>query len=305
MYKSALRPIWVVGSINTDMVVKANSLPHPGQTVLGGEFFMNSGGKGANQAVAAARLGGQVSLLGCLGRDVFGDKAIARLESEKVNCSFVSRSENLASGVAIISVDSTGENQISVAPGANQSVSKRQVDLAFNSILSGSLILLQLEIPLATVGHAIDLARAKKCSVILDPAPAQSLSEQILQGLYLLTPNESEAQTLTGIKVNSVDSAESAAKYLLRMGVLNVALTMGSEGVLLASSEGCEVIPATAVQAIDTTAAGDCFNGSLASALARRETLREAVTFACRAASFAVTRMGAQDAMPKQHELKP
>ncbi len=118
MYKSALRPIWVVGSINTDMVVKANSLPHPGQTVLGGEFFMNSGGKGANQAVAAARLGGQVSLLGCLGRDVFGDKAIARLESEKVNCSFVSRSENLASGVAIISVDSTGENQISVAPGA-------------------------------------------------------------------------------------------------------------------------------------------------------------------------------------------
>ncbi|MFT6293897.1 MAG: ribokinase [Glaciecola sp.] len=305
MYKSALRPIWVVGSINTDMVVKANSLPHPGQTVLGGEFFMNSGGKGANQAVAAARLGGQVSLLGCLGRDVFGDKAIARLESEKVNCSFVSRSENLASGVAIISVDSTGENQISVAPGANQSVSKRQVDLAFNSILSGSLILLQLEIPLATVGHAIDLARANKCSVILDPAPAQRLSEQILQGLYLLTPNESEAQTLTGIKVNSVDSAESAAKYLLRMGVLNVALTMGSEGVLLASSEGCEVIPATAVQAIDTTAAGDCFNGSLASALARRETLRDAVIFACRAASFAVTRMGAQDAMPKQHELKP
>ena len=265
---------------------------------------MNSGGKGANQAVAAARLGGRVSLLGCLGRDVFGDEAVARLESEKVDCRFISRSENFPSGVAIISVDSTGENQITLAPGANQSVSEQQVDLAFNSILSGSLILLQLEIPLATVGHTVALARTNKCGVILDPAPAQTLSEQILRGLYLLTPNESEAQTLTGIKVDSVGTAETAAKFLLRMGVLNVALTMGSKGVLLASGEGCEMIPAAAVQAIDTTAAGDCFNGSLASALASKETLREAVIFACRAASFAVTRMGAQDSMPKHHQLE-
>lgn len=299
-----MRPIWVIGSINTDMVVKASALPSPGQTLLGGEFFMNLGGKGANQAVAAARLGAHVSLLGSLGQDIFGDDAIARLISETVDCSHVSRSKTLPSGVALISVDSAGENQITVAPGANQLVSEQQVDLAFSSIVSGSIILLQLEIPLAIAAHSIELARAHNCCVILDPAPAQKLSKQMLQDLYLLTPNESEAETLTGIQVSSTESAEYAAKSLLNMGVLNVALTMGSKGVLLANSKGCELIPARLVQAIDTTAAGDCFNGALAAALTNKKTLREAIHFACAAASISVTRMGAQDSMPRQHELE-
>jgi ribokinase len=264
---------------------------------------MNSGGKGANQAVAAARLGAQVSLLGCLGQDIFGSEAITRLEQEKVDCSLVSRSKTQPSGVALISVDCTGENQITVAPGANHCVSEQQVELAFDAMVSDSLILLQLEIPLLSVAHAVDLARAHNCRAILDPAPAQSLSEQILQNLYLITPNESEAETLTGIKVDSPESAEEAANFLLKAGVLNVALTMGCKGVLLASSEGCEVIPATTVKAIDTTAAGDCFNGSLAFALASEETLREAVIFAARVASVSVTRIGAQDSMPFQNEL--
>jgi len=298
-----LHPIWVIGSINTDMVVKAKALPRPGQTLIGGEFLMNSGGKGANQAVAAARLGAQVSLLGCLGQDIFGSEAITRLEQEKVDCSLVSRSKTQPSGVALISVDCTGENQITVAPGANHCVSEQQVELAFDAMVSDSLILLQLEIPLLSVAHAVDLARAHNCRAILDPAPAQSLSEQILQNLYLITPNESEAETLTGIKVDSPESAEEAANFLLKAGVLNVALTMGCKGVLLASSEGCEVIPATTVKAIDTTAAGDCFNGSLAFALASEETLREAVIFAARVASVSVTRIGAQDSMPFQNEL--
>ena len=298
-----MHPIWVIGSINTDMVVKAKALPRPGQTLIGGEFLMNSGGKGANQAVAAARLGAQVSLLGCLGQDVFGDEAIARLEKEKVDCSLVSRSKTQPSGVALISVDCTGENQITVAPGANRCVSEQQVELAFDAMVSDSLILLQLEIPLLSVAHAVDLARAHNCRAILDPAPAQSLPEQILQNLYLITPNESEAETLTGIKVDSPKSAENAANLLLKAGVLNVALTMGCKGVLLANSEGCEVIPATTVKAIDTTAAGDCFNGSLAVALASKETLREAVIFAARVASVSVTRIGAQDSMPRQNEL--
>ncbi|MFT6094837.1 MAG: ribokinase [Pseudohongiellaceae bacterium] len=305
MSKSALHSIWVIGSINTDMVVKANSLPRPGQTIIGGEFFMNSGGKGANQAVAAARLGAEVSLLGCLGQDIFGDEAITQLKSEKINCSFVSRSENLPSGVALINVDSTGENQITVAPGANYSVGEQQVDLAFNSIEIGSLILLQLEIPLATVSHTIDLAQKHNCRVILDPAPAQSLSKQMLQDLYLITPNESEAEILTGIKIDSPESAESAAKHLLKMGVINVAITIGSKGVFLANSEGYEIIPAPAVTAIDTTAAGDCFNGSLAAALANGRSLRDSIVFACRAASIAVTRIGAQNSMPFQQDLAP
>lgn len=287
------------------MVVKANSLPHPGQTIIGGKFFMNSGGKGANQAVAAARLGAKVSLLGCLGRDIFGDDAITQLENEKINCSFVNRSESLPSGVALINVDSSGENQITVAPGANYSVGEQQVDLAFNSIESGSLILLQLEIPLATVSHTINLARTHDCRVILDPAPAQNLSKQMLQDLYLITPNESEAETLTGIKIDSPESVESAAKHLLKMGVLNVAITIGSKGVFLANSEGCEIIPAPAVTAIDTTAAGDCFNGSLAVALANGRSLRDSIVFACRAASIAVTRIGAQNSMPFQQDLAP
>ncbi|MFT4887922.1 MAG: ribokinase [Pseudohongiellaceae bacterium] len=298
-----MHPIWVIGSINTDMVVKAKTLPRPGQTLVGGKFLMNSGGKGANQAVAAARLGAQVSLLGCIGQDNFGDDAITRLEQEKVDCSLVSRSKTQPSGVALISVDCAGENQITVAPGANQCVSEQQVELAFDAMVSDSLILLQLEIPLPAVARAVDLARAHNCRAIIDPAPAQSLSEQILQNLYLITPNESEAETLTGIKVDSPESAENAADFLLKAGVLNVALTMGCKGVLLANSEGCEVIPATTVKAIDTTAAGDCFNGSLAVALASKETLREAVIFAARAASISVTRIGAQDSMPLQHEL--
>lgn len=298
-----MHPILVIGSINTDMVVKAKALPGPGQTLIGGEFLMNSGGKGANQAVAAARLGAQVSLLGCLGQDVFGDDAITRLEKEKVDCSLVRRSKTQPSGVALISVDCTGENQITVAPGANRCVSVQQVELAFDAMVSDSLILLQLEIPLSVAAHAVDLACEHNCRAILDPAPAQSLSEQILQNLYLITPNESEAETLTGIKVNSPETAKEAATFLLKAGVLNVALTMGCKGVLLANREGCEVIPATTVKATDTTAAGDCFNGSLAVALASKETLRDAVIFAARMAAISVTRIGAQDSMPLQNEL--
>lgn len=265
---------------------------------------MNSGGKGANQAVAAARLGAQVSLLGGLGQDLFGDDALAKLENENIACEYVSRSDSEPSGVALISVDSAGENQITVAPGANHCVTEQQVDFAFNSIASGSFILLQLEIPLPAVFRAIQLARAHSCNVILDPAPAQKLSKKMLQGVYLLTPNATEAETLTGIKIDSAESATSAAKLLLERGVQNIALTMGGQGVLLANSEGYKIIPAPTVTPVDTTAAGDCFNGALAAALAKQESLTDAIIFACRAASISVTRMGAQDSMPKLHELE-
>lgn len=296
-------PIYVIGSINTDMIVKADKLPSPGQTVMGGDFLMTAGGKGGNQAVAAARHGALVSMVANLGEDIFGDQAVSRLQSEGIDCTHVGRDANHPSGVALISVDASGENHIVVAPGANSTVTEQQVEAALASIPAGSIVLLQLEIPLATVSHAIALANEKSCRVMLDPAPAQALPEEMLQGLYLLTPNETEAEILTGMAVDDPDSATQAAERLLEAGAQNVAVTLGARGVLLANDQGSELIAAPSVKALDTTAAGDCFNGSVAVALAGGNDLRDAMAFACKAASISVTRMGAQDSMPHSHEI--
>tara|TARA_B100000378_G_scaffold228417_1_gene192841 strand:- start:1376 stop:2293 length:918 start_codon:yes stop_codon:yes gene_type:complete len=296
-------PIYVIGSINTDMIVKADKLPRPGQTVMGGDFLMTAGGKGGNQAVAAARHGAAVSMMANLGQDIFGDQAISRLQAEGIDCTYVGRDASQPSGVALISVDESGENHIVVAPGANNTLTEQQVEAAFVSIPVASIVLLQLEIPLATVSHGIALANKKRCRVILDPAPAQTLPEEMLQGLYLLTPNETEAEMLTGMSVNDPNSAERAASQLVQAGVQNVAITLGAEGVVLANHQGSELITAPQVRALDTTAAGDCFNGSVAVGLAGGTGLREAMTFACKAASISVTRMGAQDSMPYSHEI--
>lgn len=303
MGTSAHLQITVIGSINTDMVVRTPMLPKPGQTVVGGEFFMTAGGKGANQAVAAARLGAKVAMVGKVGADVFGDSAIERLESEGIDTSLVSREGERPSGVALISVDDSGENHIVVAPGANDSVDCEYIESAFTEIPHASLVLLQLEIPLEAVKHAVTLARQKGCRIILDPAPARQLPSSLVAGAYLLTPNETEAEILTGIKVGDENSAHEAAARLLAEGAENVAVTLGAGGVLLATGENARLIPAPEVNAVDTTAAGDCFNGSAAVALARGLSLGASVEFACRAASIAVTRLGAQDAMPYAHEL--
>ncbi|MCG8415330.1 MAG: ribokinase [Pseudomonadales bacterium] len=296
--------IIVIGSINTDMIVKTNKLPSPGETVLGGEFLMNGGGKGANQAVAAARLGGRVAMVGCVGDDVFGSEAIQRLQQEGIDCHGVNREMSRTSGIALINVDASGENQIVVAAGANTAVSKTQVESAMASATEETLLLLQLEIPLEIVAHAIALAGQKACRVILDPAPANSLSSELLQSIYLLTPNQSEARVLTGEDVIDRESAERAAAALLAQGVSNVALTLGKDGLLLASDAGAELIPAQAVTAVDTTAAGDCFCGAVAVALAEGKVLSEAVRFANQAAAISVTRMGAQSALPYADEIR-
>ncbi len=303
MNTSGRPAIYVIGSVNTDMVVKADRLPKPGQTVSGGDFFMSAGGKGGNQAVAAARLGANVRMVANLGADVFGDAAVKRLEAESVDTTLVRRDENQPSGVALISVDAAGENQIVVAPGANATLLEAQVDRAFETMPEGSLVLLQLEVPLPTVAHAVVVAGEKGCRVILDPAPAKALPGELLSGVFLLTPNETEAEALTGIDVHDQSSALEAARELRDAGVANVAITLGGEGVLLATAEGSELIPAPEVSAVDTTAAGDCFNGSLAVALAEGTSLREAAAFACRAAAISVTRLGAQDSMPFAGEV--
>lgn len=293
----------VIGSINTDMVVKTSTLPVPGQTVIGDTFFMSAGGKGANQAVAAARMGGNVTMIGNLGLDVFGDSGIQSLQGEGIDCSLVSRDSTQASGVALISVDEDGENQIVVAPGTNYTIEPPKIDEAFKSIPTDSIVLLQLEIPLNVIERSIHLATEKNCRVILDPAPATELPTSVISETYLLTPNEIEAEILTGVKIDSEASTIKAARILLANGAQNVAITLGKNGVLLASNDKQQHIPAQDVKAIDTTAAGDCFNGSLAAALAKNLSLTESIEFANRAAAIAVTRLGAQDSMPYANEI--
>lgn len=298
-------PIYIIGSINTDMVAMTKNLPAPGETVMGGEFMMTAGGKGANQAVSAARLGGEVTMVGRLGEDIFGDQSIERLKHENINCDFIGRDSIAASGVALISVDDKGENHIVVAPGANNQLDKTKVKTALDSMPDNAIILLQLEIPLETVAHIIETTRDSSRRVILDPAPAPStaLPDNFLNGLYLITPNETEATKLSGIEVQDDRSAEAAARKLLATGVNNVAITMGAKGVVLVQQNGVKFIKSPKVTAIDSTAAGDCFNGALAVSIANDLSLEQSVERACRAASISVTRKGAQDSMPSKSEV--
>jgi ribokinase len=295
--------IYVIGSSNTDMVIKAEALPKPGETVLGGTFLMNAGGKGANQAVAAARLGGTVTFVANVGNDIFGKQATQQFQREGIDISFVTTDHAHPSGVALISVDQRGENSIVVAPGANSQLDIRKVKNALHGIIAPAILLLQQEIPLDTVEYILEYADLKDLKVILNPAPANKLNESVFKHIFLITPNESEAELLTGIKVDRAESAEQAADILHAKGVKNVVITLGNKGAYLSSLGIKKMIPAPPVTAQDTTAAGDCFNGALAVAISEDVALDEAVAFACKAASISVTRMGAQSSLPKRTEV--
>ena len=303
MNTSTKDQIIVVGSINTDMVIGANKLPKPGETLIGHKFFMNPGGKGANQAVAAARMGGEVAMIANLGVDVFGDSAIAKLKEEGVNCEGITRDPDRPSGVAIINVDDTGENQIVVAPGANATLDTDLVSAALDRIPPSSIVLLQLEIPIESVVKAVEVCQQKGCRIMLDPAPAQALPESVYKGTYLLTPNRNEAELLSGILISDRGSVTSAAEKLLMSGVTNVAITLGSQGVFFANAENKQFLEATSVSAVDTTAAGDCFNGAVAAKLSQGCSLVEGIKSGILASSICVTRHGAQDAMPYFNEV--
>ena len=303
MNTSTKDQIIVVGSINTDMVIGANKLPKPGETLIGHKFFMNSGGKGANQAVAAARMGGEVAMIANLGVDVFGDSAIAKLKEEGVNCEGITRDPDRPSGVAIINVDDTGENQIVVAPGANATLDTDLVSAALDRIPPSSIVLLQLEIPIESVVKAVEVCQKKGCRIMLDPAPAQVLPESVYKGTYLLTPNRNEAELLSGILISDRGSVTCAAEKLLMSGVTNVAITLGSQGVFFANAENKQFLEATSVSAVDTTAAGDCFNGAVAAKLSQGCSLVEGIKSGILASSICVTRHGAQDAMPYFNEV--
>ena len=295
--------ITIIGSSNTDMVIKSGHLPAPGETVLGGDFFMNPGGKGANQAVAAARLGGEVHFVCKVGKDVFGETALQQFKQDGINTQFVTQDPLAPSGVALINVDAKGENCITVASGANNCLSKGDIDAASEIFEAGDFVLIQLETPLETVVYASAIAAKKGLKVVLNPAPAAELPAELFAHLYAITPNETEAEFLTGIPVNDLLSAEKAANILLHKGVQHVIITLGAEGALYKTSYETEHIPVAKVEAKDTTAAGDCFNGALVVGLSEGMSWTEAITFACKAASISVTRLGAQASMPRLEEL--
>ena len=296
--------IVVVGSSNTDMVIKLDRIPRPGETIIGGDFIMAAGGKGANQAVAAARLGGEVTFVARVGADIFGKQAIQNFQEEGINTDFIVEDQEHPSGVALIFVDQKGENSIAVASGANGRLSQQDVTVAKVKFEEAEVLLLQLETPIETVRYAARMAAENGVKVILNPAPARELDDALLSYITVLTPNESETELLTGVKVEGEESARVAAQHLRSRGVANVIITLGAQGSLIVTEDLSVMVPTKQVQAVDTTAAGDAFNGALACAIAVGKPLEEAARFANLAGALSATRMGAQPSMPSHDELR-
>jgi ribokinase len=305
MTRPMTRPsVLVIGSSNTDLIVKAERIPRPGETILGGEFVTAGGGKGANQAVAAARAGGSVTFIARVGRDANGDRAVAGFTAAGIDVKHVIRDPARPSGVALIFVGRGGENSIAVASGANDRLSPADVRKAKSVFRRSRVVLLQLETPLKTIEASIELATTAGLRVVLNPAPARPLPARLLEPVYLLTPNESEAEMLTGVAVASERAAARAADALLALGVQNVAITMGSRGAFIAGEGIRQLIPGFKVKAVDATGAGDVFNGALVVALAEGRQLLEAARFGCAAAAISVTRLGAQPSAPMRREIQ-
>jgi ribokinase len=296
--------ILVIGSSNTDMIIRLDRIPRPGETILGGAFSTAAGGKGANQAVGAARAGGCVTFVARVGRDMFGEQAVAGFMKDGINVEHIVRDAAAPSGVALIFVAKDGENSIAVASGANGALAPADVRKAKGAFAEAAVLVMQLETPLATVQAAADLAAQAGVPVILNPAPAQPLPTQLLKRVSILTPNETEAELLTGIKVDDEASAAQAAARLRKLGVQTVIITLGARGAFIAEAGGNQLVPGFKVKAVDTTAAGDIFNGALAVALAEGQPLAGAVRFANAAAALSVTKLGAQPSAPLRRDIE-
>ncbi|OMG73626.1 ribokinase [Burkholderia ubonensis] len=293
----------VVGSINIDLVVCAPRLPLPGETLLGSTFQTVHGGKGANQAVAAARLGASVAMIGCVGDDAFGARLHGALAAERIDVCHLQRVAGATTGVAAITVGEGGANSIVVVPGANACLDTARIDAARDTIAQAALLVCQLEVPMLTVAHAIAGAVAHRTPVLLNPAPAQPLADALLAQVDYLVVNESEAASLTGIAVDDDASAARAADALRAKGVRNVLVTLGARGVCWRGDAGCGRRHAETVVAIDTTAAGDTFVGGFAAARAGGASMDDAIDFGQRAAAISVTRHGAQTSIPTRDEV--
>ena len=289
----------VIGSSNTDMTIKAERLPKPGETILGGVFVMGPGGKGANQAVAARRLGADVSFICKVGKDIFGDNAIEGYRKEGIDTSRILRSDK-ASGTALILVDAKAENCISVAPGANGDLSPEDIDSVADVIRSAGYLILQLEIPVESVLRAARIAHEAGVYVILNPAPACPLPKELFSYVSLITPNQTESALLTGVE----DDLDAAVDRLMEMGVKDVVVTLGSKGSMVVSGGERTFVPTQKVNAVDTTAAGDTFCGALCVALSEGCSLVQAAQFATKASALTVQKMGAQDSIPYRSDIK-
>lgn len=296
--------IAVVGSINMDMVFKTPRMPLPGETLMGHSFHQVHGGKGANQAVAAARMGATVNFIACVGDDLNGRSCLQALAQDGIDTRNIRVLAESATGVAGILLDDAGENCIVLTTGANALMCNSDVDNASNAITQAKLLLCQLETPIATVLHAIDCARQANVQVVLNPAPAQKLSDQVLAQVDYLVVNETEATLLSDQEVTDLASAEAAAAVLRERGAKCVLVTLGALGMWVAASENSYFLPAFQVKVLDTTAAGDTFVGSFAVALAEGMELREACMFAQSAAALAVTKLGAQSSIPFRAEVE-
>ncbi len=291
-----------VGSLNMDLVVRMPRIPKPGETLLGGIFATFPGGKGANQAVAAARLGAQVTMLGRVGADAFGRELLDVLKKEGIDTRYIGVDENAATGVALIEVDENGQNSIAVASGANFTVTAEEIERNLAQIPALDWLVMPLETPLETIFCAARMARQKGARVMLNPAPAQRLADELLALIDVIIPNEHEAAFITGVDVGSEDALVAAGTAFLDKGVGSVILTLGNRGSFILEKTGAHRLPAVPVRAVDTTAAGDCFVGALAVGLAEGRSLADAAGFASAAAAISVTRMGAQPSMPTREE---
>ncbi len=296
--------IVVVGSSNTDMIIKVPHLPKPGETILGGEFTKAAGGKGANQAVAAARSGGKVTFIAKVGDDIFGESAVAGFVEDNINVDCVLKDRVAPSGVAQIFVAEDGENSIAVASGANANLSVEDIRSSINKIQSAEILLTQLETPIDTITEAVKIAKENNLTVVLNPAPAQPLPNKLLSLLSVITPNETEAELLTGIKVVDEASAALASEALKKKGVETVIITLGSKGAFVDNNGEQYIVSGFEVKAVDTTGAGDVFNGALTVALSEEKSFKEAVKFANAAAALSVTKLGAQPSIPNINEIE-
>lgn len=293
--------ILVVGSLNADLVVRVSRFPQPGETISGEDLQVIPGGKGANQAVAVARLGASVSMLGRLGKDNFGDFLLNNLKSNNVDSQLIQR-DDASTGTAIIVVDSNGHNNIVLSAGANGKVN--DVDVNGASVLDYKLLLLQLEIPLETVLSAAKRAHEYGLRIILNPAPAKQLPDELIALADFLIPNETELSLLTGLTVENMDSAEEAGRALLKVGAKHVIVTLGSHGALIVTDTQVSHTDSYKVNVVDTTAAGDAFIGGFATALLQDKSLEEAVRYGCACGALAVTKFGAQPSLPKKEEVE-
>ncbi|PKO00842.1 MAG: ribokinase [Chloroflexi bacterium HGW-Chloroflexi-5] len=297
--------IVVVGSLNMDLVVRLPKIPKPGETLLGGVFNTYPGGKGANQAVAASRLGGHVSMIGCVGDDSFGRELVENLTKEGVDTSHVFVQPIVSSGVALIQVDDQAQNSIAVASGANFRLSSEYVEKAMQAIEKIDVVVMQLETPLETIYTAARVANQRGAKVILNPAPAQVLENDLLQLVDYLIPNEYEIATMTGFQIQNITDVNQAAQQLFSKGVKNLIVTLGNKGSVIfeVNTNNSVDIPAWKVQAVDTTAAGDCFIGAFAVGLSKEKSVKDAAAFASAAAAISVTRVGAQPSLPTCDEV--